>query len=460
MPAGNLSFGHIAFLTFQAVTEVIIVCLTGFWAAKTGLLSKSAQKQVSALNVDLFTPAMIFSKLAPSLSFKKLFEIFIIPLFYAVSTGISYITSRLVSGYLNLNEPESNFVTAMSVFGNSNSLPVSLTLALSYTLPNLEWDDVENDSRQQIASRGILYLLVFQQIGQVLRWSWGYNTLLKRQPSPLMNYTEECEIENPDVTDGIKNNGSTLTLTTETVNDEDSSLKRPNSDLSSTDSIRNPLLVATNYGSAGALDLNAVEEFEDDEESTFLSAVKSIYHRFMGAMNPPLWAMVASLIVASIHPLQHLFFLGNGFVQNTVTKAIDELGGVCIPLILIVLGSNLYPSAETPPATPRYTRIVIGSLVSRMIIPPLILLPLIALSVKIFPVSILDDPIFLVVAFILTISPPAIQLSQICQLNELYEKEMAGVLFWGYAVLTLPATIGIVAAALSVLQWAKPVVSA
>jgi len=107
-----------------------------------------------------------------------------------------------------------------------------------------------------------------------------------------------------------------------------------------------------------------------------------------------------------------------------------------------------------PPPSRHYKRIVVGSLLSRMILPPFILLPIITLCVKFFKVSILDDPIFLIVAFILTISPPAIQLSQITQLNNIYQKEMSGVLFWGYVVLTLPTTIFIVVTSLEVLKWA------
>lgn len=437
MPANSseqISFTEVSFLTFQAVVEVILVCLAGFWAAKTNLLDKKAQKHVSILNVDIFTPALIFSKLAPSLSLKKLFEIFIIPIFYAISTGISFLVSRIVSRYLQLDEYESNFVTAMSVFGNSNSLPVSLTIALAYTLPNLEWDDVPNDNPDQVASRGILYLLIFQQIGQVLRWSWGYNTLLKRKPSSYL------------ATDGYG---------TDTSSKSGNSHLVPNTDYSSSTVSRS----STQQLLRGPDHLeDQIEDFELSNEPNLLKkcAIRAKYwaHKFLSAMNPPLYAMAASVFVASIPPLQRAFYVDNGFVQNTISKAITQLGSVSIPLILIILGSNLYPSAETPPKSDNYNKIVIGSLVSRMIIPPLILLPLIALAVKVSDTSILDDPIFLVVAFILTISPPAIQLSQICQLNELFEKEMAGVLFWGYVVLTLPTTIAIVSAALSVLQWA------
>jgi predicted permease len=58
-------------------------------------------------------------------------------------------------------------------------------------------------------------------------------------------------------------------------------------------------------------------------------------------MNPPLWAMLVAIIVASIPSLQHLFFTEGTFVQNSVTRAISQSAGVAVPLILVVLGGNL-----------------------------------------------------------------------------------------------------------------------
>ena len=381
-----LSYFDISFLTFEAVLEVVIICCAGFVAAKTGLLTTQGQKTLSSLNVDLFTPCLIFTKLAPNLSFSKLVEIIIIPIFYAVSTGVSYWSSRIVSKALSLNSPETDFVTAMAVFGNSNSLPVSLVLTLSYTLPDLLWDDVEDDNTDKVAGRGILYLLIFQQLGQILRWSWGFNTLLRKR--------------------------SQLELNT----------------------------YHTKHGKITAYICQ-------------LPGVK----QFLSFMNPPLYAMLVAIIVASIPYLKNLIFDSeqNSIVYNTFTKAITTLGGVSIPLILIVLGSNLYLSNDIPPPSKHYNRILFGSLLSRMILPSAVLLPIIALCVKYIKASILDDPIFLIVAFILTVSPPAIQLSQITQLNNVYQKEMSGVLFWGYVVLVVPTTIAIVVCSLKVLEWAK-----
>src|SRR2546429_5054772 len=77
----------------------------------------------------------------------------------------------------------------LQVFGNSNSLPISLVISLSQTLKGLHWDKIPNDNDDEVAARGILYLLIFQQLGQLVRWSWGYRVLL----APRDQYPEEDE---------------------------------------------------------------------------------------------------------------------------------------------------------------------------------------------------------------------------------------------------------------------------
>ncbi|KAG7194411.1 uncharacterized protein KQ657_004624 [Scheffersomyces spartinae] len=481
----DLSFRHITMLTFEAVLEVIIICFFGFIAAKTGLLNTKNQKVISQLNVDLFTPCLVFTKLASSLSLKKLVDIIIIPIFYALSTGISYICALVVSKFFGLNEPETDFVTAMGVFGNSNSLPVSLTLALSYTLPDLLWDDIDDDNQDKVASRGILYLLIFQQLGQILRWSWGFNKLLRKRSYEELHYYEgvsvsefqgELCIESENVSDILRHSGMQPD-----GEDDDNTNKSPvvvvnEEELISLTVSQAHFDVASSSSSTTSIE-GATNQSEDEIENSKVShknhnlSMKCIrclwfsiknskpVQGFLAFMNPPLYAMLVSIVVASISPLRLALFPPNPqeptFVSNTFTRAIGQLGSVSIPLILIVLGSNLYPSSDLPPESKHYNRIVFGSLLSRMILPSLILLPIIALLVKYVNISILDDPIFLIVAFVLTISPPAIQLSQITQLNNIYQKEMAGVLFWGYVILTLPTTIFIVVTSLEVLKWAN-----
>ncbi|KAK6202911.1 auxin efflux carrier [Scheffersomyces amazonensis] len=466
----DLSFQSIALLTFEAVLEVVIICFAGFVAARSGILNTSGQKVISQLNVDLFTPCLVFIKLAPSLSFQKMVDIIIIPIFYAISTGISFLCSKLVGKFFLLNEPECDFVTAMAVFGNSNSLPVSLTLSLAFTLPDLLWEDIDDDNSDKVASRGILYLLIFQQLGQILRWSWGFNKLLRKRSVEELNtyYNKDGTVQIittssvSNYSDDDNNNNNRFTVSdienTQTITTSSAIVTTRDENDHSDDNDNEPLTItSSNTSSPRPL----TPSNEDQNKFFFVEFIKSVYNssivqNFLRFMNPPLYAMIISIVVASVPFLQNLFFLDQeSFVHNTVTNSITQLGSVSIPLILIVLGSNLYPQKDIPPASKHYKRIVLGSLLSRMILPSMILLPIIALVVKFVKISILDDPIFLIVAFILTISPPAIQLSQISQLNNIYQKEMAGVLFWGYVILTFPTAIFIVVASLEVLKWAR-----
>ena len=180
------------------------------------------------------------------------------------------------------------------------------------------------------------------------------------------------------------------------------------------------------------------------------------------SMNPPLWAMLLAVIVASVPSLQHLFFDKGTFISNSVTRAVAQSGGVAVPLILVVLGANLarntLPQAEmprTPDEQREETKLLYAALISRMLLPTLFVAPLLALFAKFVPVSILDDPIFVIVCFLLTGAPSALQLAQICQLHNVFMGVMSKLLFQSYVIWILPSTLMLVMLALEVVEWAQ-----
>lgn len=512
----NLSFTHIAYLVFQSVLQVVFVSLAGFWSAYTGLLPKNAQKIISVLNVDLFTPCLIYSKMAKTLSLARILEIAVIPIFFGVSTLISYVSGSIISKLLKLDTDETNFVLGNSIFGNSNSLPVSLTLSLAYTLPNLAWDQIPNDDRDNVAARGLLYLLIFQQFGQMLRWSWGYNKLLKwsgenlhhmppsqiqlfmengtiaRDSNTSPNATQSSNVNtdssiNPNSPVGLDRLENTRTFshhatnvpipirrvgTNSMITIVDTDPNNPNIDLEEIDSRLNSDLldnrITDDYISEGNEEnslettpllqesMNISTESFYDKWHTVKSKIIAVGNGIKRQLNPPLYSMLLGILIACFPSLQKELYRQDGFLFNTFSSAVAQIGSVSIPLILIVLGSNLYPSGENFKRTRNSNKLIMGSIIGRMILPSCFLLPIITVAVKYINVSILDDPIFLIVGFLLTVSPPAIQLTQITQLNEFFEAEMVDILFWGYVVLSLPVSIIVVSGAIYVLQWANP----
>ena len=99
-------------------------------------------------------------------------------------------------------------------------------------------------------------------------------------------------------------------------------------------------------------------------------------------------------------------------------------------------------------------KLLFAALISRMVLPTILMAPMLALVAKYVPVSIVDDKIFVIVCFLLTGAPTALQLAQICQVNNVYMGVMSKILFQSYVVWILPSTLILVMCALEVVEWA------
>ncbi|CAK7198934.1 hypothetical protein SEUCBS139899_001602 [Sporothrix eucalyptigena] len=556
------TFGHLVMLVFEAVMEVVCVSLPGYIIARLGHFDADKQKFLANLNVMLFTPCLIFTKLASQLDADKFIELGIIPIIFVVMTAVSYFVSMVVTKVFRFNKRAANFVTAMGVFGNSNSLPISLVLSLSQTLKGLHWDKIPGDNDDEVAARGILYLMIFQQLGQVVRWSWGYHVLLAPK-SKYEEYNQDTAEEGryrDDPEDGeqstpiIEGDGVSL-HSDDDEDDEDTDLfvhspvteysdvfdpsgrtpvaprsrgspyasdgeedaasgsqgkrtpkKRSSKQHIHTVSGSDFLGLAAANGGGGDFDgrimsfprIRAVNEPDIPEGlqgvkvcleiyrarsghwisangsrvyaslprplQVVVNGVQNVARRFSNFlwefMNPPLWAMLISVIVASFPELKRLFFEEGTFINNSVTSAVTQTAGVAVPLILVVLGANLARNTQSQESHDAEEaqigkRLLIASLLCRMVLPTLIMAPILALFAKYVPVSILDDPIFVIVCFLLTGAPSALQLAQICQINGVFERTMSKILFQSYVIWILPSTLILVVCALEVVEWAK-----
>ena len=421
-----------------------------------------------------------------------------------------------------LSKRPANFVTAMGVFGNSNSLPISLVISLSQTLKGLHWDKIPGDNDDEVSARGILYLLIFQQLGQLVRWSWGYHVLLappeKEPTTQEQEAIEEGRYRDDAPEDFLiqgldgQEEGHRDQYKPKTLNKSQSSSSftsggrtpvnagyiasddgEDDDDNASDNSVRKPLLSddeahaerlrnnLTSFPQIRARDSEAAYDApigfkgivprtkRHMQRASHSVAVKlraagdSVYNALPGPlqwtctklskgtsrffkgfwdfMNPPLWAMFFAIIIASVPYLQRLFFEEGSFVANSFTSAVRQSGGVAVPLILVVLGANLARNTLPKAALDKDseeskigTKLLVASLISRMLLPTIIMAPILALVAKYVPVSIVDDPIFVIVCFLLTGAPSALQLAQICQINGVYEGVMSKILFQSYVI--------------------------
>ncbi|KAK0470578.1 auxin efflux carrier [Armillaria novae-zelandiae] len=484
---------------FASILEVFLLCWAGYILAGRGILDKKTQKQLNRLNVSLFTPSLLFSKVAFFLSPEKLRELWIIPLFFVVVTLASMSVAFVLGWVFRLKRSQRSFGMAAAMFMNSNSLPIALMQSLVLTVPGLKWG--EDDNKDAMLGRALTYLVLYSTMGMVLRWSYGVRLLAQAddepQPialppdasdSPLFG-SSSCgepdeELPHIVVEEGDATiRGEPTRRRSRFYNSFPNSPNDSRANLSSVHSSSSTVVLSPEITDSEMSD-NEMEtdvlptHHERQRTRTHISphASSSILHRMKWDiiriwtalnefMTVPLWAALASLIVACIQPLQHLLEVH----MKPVKGALASAGNCSIPLTLIVLGAYFYPSDEGEAKTetrslihsmkgmftkrrarPQQaatqvgeTKTVIIAVASRMIITPLLLLPLMALSTALDWHAVLEDPVFVVANVLLISSPPALTLAQITQAasGDAFERLISRTIFWAYCVVTPPATI-------------------
>ncbi|WFD18335.1 hypothetical protein MCAP1_000536 [Malassezia caprae] len=449
----------LAFVTFSSIFQLILVCSIGYLMAQVGVLDKRMQGKMNKLNVSVFTPALLFSKVAFYLSPERLVELAIVPIGFCVVTFVSAVAAGLANRLLGIPRGQRPFVMAVSITPNSNTLPVALISSLVESVPQLHWirDGRDVDTPNDMLGRALTYLVMFSTLGTVQRWSIGAK-LLSHVHTDL---PYEPPAENEGNLSGFRDD------VTDTLIDQRhrSILADRGSILSHTPAESSPLR-------------NEVLTDEPDEISV-TPTHQSAWHRFVvqpwrafaAFMTVPLWTALASFAIAMAPPLQRVLVS-----LTPLVGAIEQMGQCSIPLSILVLGA--YFAGDDAPGTGmirRYStmedsqdrahreateraekrtiwRTIIAASCSRMLLTPLLMMPLFAYVSLKGRSTVIDDPVFMTCACLLIGSPPALTLAQITRQRAAPSSHMemliSGTIFVSYIVLTAPITILLVFLAL------------
>ncbi|KAJ6595162.1 auxin efflux carrier [Mycena vulgaris] len=444
-----------------SILEVFLLCLAGYVLAWRGILDKRTIKQINRLNIALFTPSLLFSKVAFFLSPEKLKELWVIPIFFVIVTLVSVSVSLLLATIFQITRPQRNFAMAAAMFMNSNSLPVALMQSLVLTIPALKWGP--DDNNNAMVGRALTYLLLYSTIGMVLRWSVGWQLLTQAEPEIEAHLDVEetsALVSQPDsaLQTPVEPIGRSRAPTTDHATPT-STVAPEESDFETNFEVE-PLTQTTEP----ALPQHARKASQGAATGVLHCTWRRVCRGWValnGFMTAPLWAALASILVACVGPLQELFKEH----MHPVKGALSNAGNCSIPTTLIVLGAYFYPppqesasppddereklttgrrAVEKKPAVyPGETKTVAIAIVSRMILTPLLLLPLMALCAKFDFQTVFADPVFVVANVLLVSSPPALSLAQISQAasGDAFERLISRTIFWAYCIVTPVAAI-------------------
>ncbi|KAM3585969.1 hypothetical protein VKS41_002502 [Umbelopsis sp. WA50703] len=367
-----------------------------------------------------------------------------IPLFFLCFSGLSLITAQVVSRILGVSEAYRRFVTACVMFSNTNSLPIAImtSLAVSEAGKLLYWK--ADDSRADVAARGISYILFYAIFGNIIRWSYGYklmtipheeedagagneavlpiskpytntgnttnhfgyDSLTTCPPAPIANGDNQhakprhrsesvsSELSSFDRTLTadeseqyriMTENVSTVTLAPSEHVIDTHHMRKPSTDMTGhTHPIpvneRSPLL------SFPSLPTESGDEHHHHSTSPLAKYpagryLLSAYARISKYISPPLWAALAALFVG-LTPLKPILFDKHRFLYPSLTKAIESCGSVAVPVILVCLGAQLAGfSVHHQCSSSDMKKPIAAAVLVRMLLMPLLVIPLVTLFI-------------------------------------------------------------------------------
>ncbi|KAJ8482390.1 hypothetical protein ONZ45_g14967 [Pleurotus djamor] len=280
-----------------------------------------------------------------------------------------------------LKASQRNFAMAAAMFMNSNSLPVALMQSLVVTVPGLKWGT--EDSKNAMVGRSLTYLVLYSTLGMVLRWSYGVRLLASADDETPSRTSSEADINERSPLLDSYNNESRVTVDpgssdslSEVLSPNQPPLRNgtlrpprpprrrttfyksfPNSPNESTTHL--PRVESTTPSSDESDDGDDDYDVENPAPTQmrhhspappssrvavfFRHALRRLgrwWSAFNDFMTVPLWAAIASVIVALYQPLQHLLEVH----MQPVKHALNSAGNCSIPLTLVVLGAYFYPT--------------------------------------------------------------------------------------------------------------------
>lgn len=467
--------GRLVLITLSCISQIIIICAIGYVMAQRGILDKGMQSKLNKLNVMVFTPALLFGKVAFDLTPKRLTELAIVPLGFLLVCSVSALAAVITSRLMRVLPGQRKFVMACAITPNSNTLPVALISSLVYSVPELHWveNGQDSDRPELMLGRALTYLVMFSTLGTIQRWSIAAKLLgqVKGVEMPAhfvadSNRSGFCD----DVTDNLidyRHRSQYADRNSLLIYERDSS-----------DAPAHAPLLSEEPEQVDSLTPSRAPE-PTGWKRLWAKYVVRPWHVFIEFMTVPLWASLLSFAIVLVPPVQKLLGSLDFFVGS-----IEDMGQCSIPLSILVLGS--YFSGSDAPGTDlvnqslfsafsgedqqhnegeerrraaaedwekRMTwRTIIAASVSRMIVSPLLLTPVVAFVCLTNDAAVVGDPVFITCALLVIGSPPALTLAQISRNrgdpNSNLEALISGTIFVSYIFLTAPVTILLVFIAL------------
>ncbi|CAN8234397.1 unnamed protein product [Cochlearia groenlandica] len=372
----------------KPVIEILLITSVGFYLALDGvnLLGQDARKYLNSIVFYVFSPSLIGSRLANSVTYESLVKMWFMP----VNVLLTFIIGSLLGCIvIAITKPPSHLrglIVACCAAGNLGNMPLIIIPAVCK-----EKDGPFGDPEKcQIYGMG--YVALSMAMGAVYIWTYVYNLMRVLSSNSSIETQQHLSIES----------------------NRDESHKVP--------------LIS----SQGEQDSKKVGRWEK-VKGRMVSLSNKVNLKTIFA--PSTIAAMIALVIGLITPLRKLI-IGNEAPLRVIQDSVTLVGDGAIPAITLIIGGNLLKGMRS---SGMKKSSIIGVLIARYIFLPISGVLIVRGAYKFDLIT--SEPLYQFVLLLQYAVPPAMNLGTITQLFGAGESECSVIMLWTYAFASVSLTV-------------------
>lgn len=318
----------------QASLSVLLVIFYGGVAAWLGLLNHANTKAISKICVRMFLPALLVTKIGSELHLESASRYLLIFLWAIICHLISFLIGIL--GHLGFGMPD--WVTVAIMFNNTTSYPLLLITALDET-GILKALIVTDESTRDAIERAKSYFLVFATVSSCLTFAVGPRLIDSEHAPDEDDKEDDASLEAQTGIDtneetGLLSGRSTSVQFTSPFSSENTffpSNRRPSVYRNPSISNRRASVVPKTYW-----------QTLSPRTKWWLLFISDFF-------NAPLLGALIGAVIGLVPALHRAFFAHSedgGIFTAWLTASLKNIGGLFVPLPVVVAGVSLYTSMK------------------------------------------------------------------------------------------------------------------
>ncbi|KAL1190020.1 Protein PIN-LIKES 3 [Cardamine amara subsp. amara] len=369
----------------KPVIEILLITSVGFYLALDGvnLLGHDARKYLNNIVFYVFSPCLIGSRLAESVSYESLVKIWFMPVNVLLTFVIGSVLGWLVIVITKPPKHLRGLIVGCCAAGNLGNMPLIIIPAVCKEKGGPFGDP------ESCHTFGMGYVALSMAMGSVYIWTYVYNLMRVLSCSPVE--TQES--------------------------------------------------VESNYDSYKVPLIASKEEEEEHHKVGRWEKVKQRLNSLSEKVNlktifaPSTIAAIIALVIGLINPLRKLV-ISTAAPLRVLQDTVTIVGDAAIAAMTLIIGGNLLRGMKS---SGMKKSCVIGVLVARYILLPMSGVLIVRGAYKLDLIT--SEPLYQFVLLLQYAVPPAMNLGTITQLFGIGESECSVIMLWTYSLASISLTL-------------------